>query len=61
MNQARHAGQKEFTAQLSDRIVLSRLGSERLAVLLNNVMGDYGSRFGALEVEPRRGAESPVQ
>jgi len=61
MNQAWHAGQKEVTVQLSDRIVLSPFAAKRLAVLLNNVMRDYESRFGALELELRRGAESPVQ
>jgi hypothetical protein len=61
MNQAWHAGQKEVTVQLSDRIVLSPFAAKRLAVLLNNVMRDYESRFGVLEVEARRGPESPVQ
>lgn len=61
MNQAWHAGQKEVTVQLSDRIVLSPFAAKRLAVLLNNVMRDYESRFGALEIEARPGAESPVQ
>ncbi|HVO84316.1 MAG TPA: DUF3467 domain-containing protein [Syntrophobacteria bacterium] len=50
-----------MTVQLSDRIVLSPFAAKRLAVLLNNVLRDYESRFGALELERRRGAESPVQ
>jgi len=61
MIQAWHAGQKEVTVQLSDRIVLSPFAAKRLAVLLNNVMRDYESRFGAMELEPRRGGESPMQ
>ncbi len=61
MNQAWHAGQKKVTVQLSDRIVLSPFAAKRLAVLLNNVMRDYESRFGAMEFEPPRGGESPMQ
>ena len=61
MIQAWHAGQKEVTVQLSDRIVLSPFAAKRLAVLLNNVMRDYESRFGTMELEPRRGGESPMQ
>jgi hypothetical protein len=61
MNQAWHAGQKEVAVQLSDRIVVSPFAAKRLAVILNNVMRDYESRFGLLEAEPRRGGESPIQ
>lgn len=51
MNQAWHAGQKELTVQLSDRIVLSPYAAKRLAMLLNNVIRDYEAKFGALEIE----------
>ncbi len=51
MNQAWHAGQKELTVQLSDRIVLSPYAAKRLALLLNNVIRDYESKFGTLEIE----------
>ncbi len=50
MNQAWHAGQKEVTIQLSDRVVLSPFAAKRLSMLLNNVLQDYEKRYGALEV-----------
>jgi len=55
MNQAWHSGQKEVTVQLADRIVLSPFVAKRLAALLNNVIRDYESKFGSLEVEGRKG------
>jgi hypothetical protein len=53
MNQAWHAGQKEVTVQLTDRIVLSPFAAKRLAVLLNNLVREYESRFGKLDIEAR--------
>ena len=50
MNQAWHAGQKEVTVQLADRIVLSPFVAKRLAALLNNTIRDYESKFGSLQV-----------
>ncbi len=50
MNQAWHSGQKEVTIQLADRIVMSPFVAKRLATLLNNVIKDYESKYGALEV-----------
>ncbi len=54
MNQAWHSGQKEVTVQLSDRVVLSPFAAKRLAILLNNVIRDYESRYGELDVGIRR-------
>ncbi len=54
MNQAWHSGQKEVNVQLSDRIVLSPFVAKRLALLLNNVIRDYESRYGELDVGIRR-------
>lgn len=54
MNQAWHSGQKEVTVQLADRIVLSPFVAKRLSVLLNNVIRDYETKFGALEIERRQ-------
>ncbi len=61
MNQAWHSGQKEVTIQLADRIVLSPFVAKRLALLLNNVIGNYEKQYGPLDIEPRRGADSVIQ
>jgi hypothetical protein len=50
MNQAFDAEQNEMTIQLTDRIVMSPFVAKRLAALLNNVMKDYETKYGALEV-----------
>ena len=61
MNQAFDAGQKELTVQLSDRIVLSPFTAKRMLTVLNNVMRDYESKYGSLEVEPPKPTDSSVQ
>ena len=61
MNQAWHAGQKEVKVQLTDRIVVSPFAAKRLSILLNNVIRDYESRYGVMEVEARRPDDSTVQ
>jgi hypothetical protein len=53
MNQAWHAGQKEETVKLSDRIILSPFAAKRLATLLNNVIRDYEFRFASLNIQGR--------
>lgn len=58
MNQAWHAGQKEVTVQLTDRIVLSPFAAKRLGMVLNNIMREYESRFGQLQIETRRAGET---
>ena len=60
MNQAWHAGQKEVTVQLAERIVLSPFAAKRLALLLNNTVRDYETHFGALDAEPSRPADSKL-
>ena len=60
MNQAWHSGQKEVTVQLADRIVLSPFAAKRLSLLLNNIVRDYESRYGALDVEARRPTDSTI-
>ena len=50
MNQAWHSGQQEVTIQLADRVVLSPFVAKRLTILLNNVIKDYESKYGTLEV-----------
>lgn len=54
MNQAWDAAAKEVTVQLSDRIVLSPFVAKRLSIVLNNVVRDYESRYGTLDVEVRQ-------
>ena len=54
INQAWERGQAEMQVQLSDRIILSPFAAKRLAGLLNNVVREYESRFGTLNLEPRR-------
>jgi len=61
MNQAWDASQREMTVQISDRIVLSPFVAKRLSLVLNNVIRDYESRYGLLDIEPRRPTEGPVQ
>ena len=61
MNQAWDAIQKEMTVQISDRIVLSPFVAKRLSIVLNNVIRDYESRYGTLDVEPRPPTEGPIQ
>ena len=41
---------REVTVQLSDRIVLSPYAAKRLWLLLGNVLKEYETRFGALDV-----------
>ena len=50
MNQAWHSAQEEVTIQLADRIVLSPFVAKRLSILLNNVMRDYETKYGSLDV-----------
>src|SRR2546422_7878369 len=54
INQAWERGQNELHVQLTDRIILSPFAAKRLAGLLANVVREYESRFGALNVEARR-------
>ena len=57
MNQSWDATQKELTVQVTERIVMSPFAAKRLGILLNNVVRDYESRYGALDVEARRTGE----
>ena len=50
MNQAWNPNQKELTVQLSDRIVMSPFAAKRLAQLLNNVLREYETKHGTLDV-----------
>ncbi|HSB81178.1 MAG TPA: DUF3467 domain-containing protein [Candidatus Methylomirabilis sp.] len=50
INQAWHSGQQEIPIQLSSRIIVSPHVAKRLSILLDNVLKEYESRFGALPV-----------
>ncbi len=50
INQAWHSGQAEIPIQLTDRLILSPHVAKRLSILLDNVLKEYESRFGALRV-----------
>ena len=57
INQAWERGKTEVQVQLSDRIILSPFAAKRLAGLLANVVREYESRFGALNVDLVRPVE----
>jgi hypothetical protein len=63
INQAWERGQNEVSVQLTDRIILSPFAAKRLAALLGNVIREYETRFGQLNIEVARRpdtAEQPV-
>jgi hypothetical protein len=49
-NQTLYTGQKEVTVKVTNRIVLSPYAAKRLSMLLANVIAQYESRFGALDI-----------
>jgi hypothetical protein len=51
-NQSWHTGQPELTVKLSDRIIISPFAAKRLLALLSNVVEQYESRFGQLDIGP---------
>jgi hypothetical protein len=53
-NQTWHTGQPELTVQLTDRIILNPFAAKRLSMLLNNIIREYESRFGMLQIEQPR-------
>lgn len=50
-NQTFLGEQSEFLVRLSDRIIVSPFAAKRLAKMLENVVGEYERRFGALPVD----------
>jgi hypothetical protein len=46
-----HTAQTDFTVELSNRIILNPYAAKRLLLLLGNVVRQYESRFGKLEVD----------
>ena len=53
-NQAWQGSESEVTVELSDRIIMSPFAAKRLSMLLANVVGQYESRFGTLDVVPQQ-------
>ena len=51
---------REAGVELSDRIIMSPFAAKRLSMLLQNVIGQYESRFGTLEVVPTQTPSSPT-
>ncbi len=49
-NQTWHTGQPELTVKLSDRIIISPFAAKRLLALLQNVVTQYETRFGKLDI-----------
>ncbi len=49
-NQTLYTGQKEVTVKVTNRIVVSPYAAKRLQVLLGEVIRQYESRFGALDI-----------
>jgi hypothetical protein len=52
-NQTLYTGQKEVTVMINNRIVVSPFAAKRLHALLGEVLRQYESRFGALNIEAR--------
>ena len=53
-NRAWQGSASEVTVELSDRIIMSPFAAKRLSMLLANVIGQYESRFGTLDVVPNQ-------
>ena len=51
MHQAWNRSQKEIAIQLTDRIVINPYAAKRLSMLLANVVKEYESRFGTINIE----------
>ena len=54
INKAWERGANEVQVQLTNRIILSPFAAKRLSGLLNNVLQQYESRFGVLDVAARQ-------
>lgn len=50
-NQTWQTGQKELTINLTERIILNPFAAKRLSMLLNNIVKEYETRFGELNLD----------
>ena len=53
VNNVWERGQANIQVQLTNRIVLNPHAAKRLAAVLNRVVAEYESKFGALKEDPR--------
>ena len=53
-NQTWHTGQQQLTVLLNNRVILNPFAAKRLSVVLSNVISEYESRFGKLQIEAPR-------
>ena len=60
INQSWERGQNEVAIQLTDRVILSPFAAKRLAALLTNVVREYETRFGVLNLEVAQRQDTPV-
>ncbi len=60
LNQAWSGAEEEVTVQIAERVILSPFAAKRLALLLNNVVEQYESRFGPLEIAAQAQAKAPA-
>ena len=51
-NQTWSPNDGEFTVRLSERIILNPFAAKRLVLLLGNVLKEYESRYGVLDISP---------
>ncbi len=50
-NQTWQSSTNELTVQLTERIILNAYAAKRLSLLLNNIMKEYETRFGELNLD----------
>lgn len=50
-NQSWHAGQKELSVELTNRIIINPFAAKRLAILLGNTINEYEAKFGEMTLE----------
>lgn len=50
-NQTWNVGQQELKVELTERIIINPYAAKRLAILLNNTVREYESRFGELKLD----------
>jgi hypothetical protein len=49
-NKSWHSNQSELVLEITDRLILSPFTAKRLSMLLNNVLKEYESRYGEVQI-----------